>query len=301
MQITGKTIAITGATGFLGGHITEALLDAGAKVVGVVRTPSKGAWLAERGVVMRRADLGDRDSLTAAFQGADAVVSNAALGSNQGELEDFVRVNCEGVDNTFDAAAAAGVSRVVHISTTAVYQNRLWRRMDESAEPLDTTRRRFNPADVTTDWRYARTKRIAEDRAWSKADEHGIALTALRPGPIYGSRDHKATAQLLGKLEKAVLFTPTVGVPWVHARDVGDVVRSALEQDASIGRAFNLTGEPVSHYTFMRALKRAKGQGGWIVPIPLPLWVRYDCSAARETLGFSPRPIDEGLAEALAP
>ncbi len=269
MRLQGSTVAVTGATGFVGSHIALTLAARGARVIGVVRTPAKGAWMEAHGVELVRGDLTDRASLIAAFDGADAVVSNAALGSGQGELADFERVNCEGVGNVVDTAAAAGARRLVHISTVAVYRTRLWRRLAEDAEPYDTTRRRFNWSDLTTDWRYARTKALAERIAWERAGAHGLDLTCLRPGPVYGARDHKATA-------------------------------AALDNPASGGKAYNLAGEPVSQWRFLRTMKRTLGRGSWLLPLPLPVWVRYDTAAARRDLGFAPRTIDEGLAEALA-
>ena len=59
MDIQGKTIAVTGASGMIGIYICRSLLRAGAKVVGVVRNPAKAAFLAEEGVEFRTADLAD--------------------------------------------------------------------------------------------------------------------------------------------------------------------------------------------------------------------------------------------------
>lgn len=299
-QLEGATVAVTGATGFVGSHIALTLAERGARVVAVVRSPERGAWLAERGVSLVYGDLTERASLEAAFAGADAVVSNAALGSRQGEMADFERVNCEGIADLFDATAAAGVKRVVHISTVAVYRTRLYRAMDESTRGYDTDKRRFNWNDATTDWRYSRTKTLAERIAWERSERHGLALTCLRPGPVYGSRDHKATADLVASLRRKVRFAPTVGVPWVHAGDVALACANALDNGASIGRSYNLAGPPVSLWRFLRQMKRELGGGAALIPVPVPVWVRFDTSAAARDLGFTSRPLDEGLAEALA-
>ncbi|PKN55502.1 MAG: hypothetical protein CVU56_21180 [Deltaproteobacteria bacterium HGW-Deltaproteobacteria-14] len=297
-DLAGRTVAVTGATGFVGSHIALALAARGAGVVGVVRTPAKGRWMEPRGVSCVPGDLTDRASLERAFVGVDAVVSNAALGSRQGDMADFERVNCDGVANLFDATHAAGVPRVVHISTVAVYRTRLYRAMGEDTRPYDTAQRRFNWNDLTTDWRYSRTKTLAERIAWERAEQHGLALTCLRPGPVYGSRDPKATADLVRSLARKVRLAPTVGVPWVHAGDVAQATGSALTNPASIGHSYTLAGPPVSLWRVLRALKRELGGGGWIVPLPVPIWVRFDTRAAARDLGFTPRPIDVGVAEA---
>src|SRR5437899_4136385 len=79
MELKGRNIAVTGATGFLGRYIVDVLLKRGAHVIGVVRNPDRVPELQQRGVEFRKADLAERDRLTAGFAGVDAVVSNAAL------------------------------------------------------------------------------------------------------------------------------------------------------------------------------------------------------------------------------
>ena len=79
MDLKGKNIAVTGATGMIGVYICRALLKRGAHVIGVVRNPDKADFLRREGVEFRKADLLDYASLERAFVGIDAVVSNAAL------------------------------------------------------------------------------------------------------------------------------------------------------------------------------------------------------------------------------
>ena len=66
-SLQGKIVAVTGATGFLGSHIVASLSAAGAHIVGVVRTPEKGAWMLSEQVQFRKADLRDQAALEAAF------------------------------------------------------------------------------------------------------------------------------------------------------------------------------------------------------------------------------------------
>ncbi len=299
-----RIVAVTGASGFVGSHIAFALKEAGYEVIGVVRNPSKAAFLSDRGIALRVADVSDRAALTEAFRGVDAVVANAAIGSGQGTLEDMVRTNRDGVSHTLEATAAAGVRRVVQISSVSIYRTRLFGAIDESTPTKDTSRRRFDWSDLTTDWRYSHSKTLAEAFAWELAARLGLSLTSLRPSPVYGSRDSKATARLAAKLAGALRFVPTVGVPWVHAGDVALATVGALANPASIGQAYNLAGPPISQARFMRTLRDAlvKADGkrlARLVPIPLPVRVRFDTRAAERDLGFSPRPLEEGIAEAV--
>src|SRR4051812_3914027 len=126
MELANKTVAVTGASGMLGAYLCRALLGAGARVVGVVRNPKKARFLEREGVEFREADLMDRAALTAAFHGADAVVSNAALYDVRNQRwADNYRANKEGTENVYEAVAAAGIKRVIHISTFGVYRWRL--------------------------------------------------------------------------------------------------------------------------------------------------------------------------------
>ena len=184
MQLAGATIAVTGATGFLGRYLVDLLLRRGARVVGVVRNPDRVPELRERGVELRRADLAERERLAAGFRGVDAVVSNAALLSLRHQRwADYVQTNVEGTVNVCEAAAAAGVRRIVYISSVAVYRGRRQRLLDEDHVQYGPEVR---PARLNA---YALSKALAEQAAFRLARERQLDLTVLRPGGIYGAFD----------------------------------------------------------------------------------------------------------------
>ena len=301
MSLTGKTIVVTGATGFLGSHITRALLDAGANVRGAVRTPSNGQWLVDLGATMIAADLGDRESLAKAFEGADAVVSNAALATRKGSTwDDFVNANQLGAENVAHAAGDAGVKRLVHVSTVAVYNPRI-RHVNSEADTrsiLEPSRFAWN--DLTTDWRYSKSKALGERRVWELASQLGIETTAIRPGPIYGSRDGGLTEKYAKAMRSSIRLAVTLRAPHVHAGDVAIAIRGALLNDASIGQSYNVTGTRVSPYEVLRTWKQITGAGPTLIPIPVPLWIDFDDSAAKRDLGFSCRGIEAGVREIVA-
>ena len=302
MSTSTAPIALTGATGFLGGHIASALLAAGLPLRAVVRNPQRATYLADLGAEVVQADLTDVDALNDALSGAQALISKASLGSWAGTEADYERVNVAGIDNLLSTAESSGIRRVVMISTVAVYRTQLNRTMAEDAPRYDVERRRFNWSDATTDWRYARSKTRAE----AVARSYDLDLTILRPGPIYGSRDPKLTARYLKASLRRLVVAPTVGVPQVHAADVALATVAALQRPESIGKAYNITAPPTSPYAVQRTLQRLRREGnegrrsGWVVPLPLPVFVSYDISAAARDLGFAPRSLRAGLREVLA-
>jgi len=286
-------VAITGATGFLGSHLAQ-ILGSRFEVRGVVRSPEKGVDL---GIELARADLGDVDALTTAMEGCEALVANAALapGWAKPSAEAFIEANVRGAENQLEAARRAGVRRIIWISTVAVYRTRLGRALSEDAERIDPDRPRFDWNNLTTDPGYTRSKAAAERLAWERCAQHGFELTVLRPGPIYGERDPKLTARYDRMLDMRVIAAPTAKLPHVHASDVALGAAAALQRPQSIGQAYNMTGPSVSVYRFLRIWKRVRSRRAAIIPLPVPIHIAFDDTAAERDLGFRPRTIAEAV------
>lgn len=288
MDLQGKTIAVTGASGMLGVYICRSLLAAGANVRGVVRNPEKAAFLAAEGVTFAQADLNDREALTAAFRGADAVVSNAALYSIRNmKWADNYRANKEGTQNVYYAAADAGVRRVVHISTFGVYKFRPGKPLAEDAPTLD--------GDKKQGGAYRATKEMSERVAWKIARANRIGLTVLRPTGIYGARDTNLVQPLRLLMKSPVLPFPTGVFPLVFAGDLSEAVVGALRNDAAIDQVYNVGGDNLPLIEFVRAWKEVAGKGPLIVPLPAPVRFLVDTTRARRDLGFKNRPFTAGF------
>ncbi len=293
MDIKDRTIAVTGATGMLGAYLCSALLREGARVVGVVRNPDKAPFLREQGVELRRADLMDRAALTQAFIGCDAVISNAALyrWMNMSWQDNF-NANKLGTENVYEAIAAAGVPRVVHISTFGVYRWHLGApTIDDNSPTLDGNRRQGGA--------YRATKQLSEALAFSISERHGLKTTAIRPAGIYGARDHNMMPYFRWLMRLPLLPVPTFRFPFVHAGDVANAAVGALRNDASAGKAYLIAGRPDSVYDFFKAFKQASRSWGLVLPVPMPTGVRIDCSGAERDLGFQNRSYVEGITECL--
>lgn len=297
MDLRGSRIAVTGATGFLGRYVVDVLLARGARLVGVVRNPDRVPALAARGVELRKADLAEPDRLAAGFGGADAVVSNAALFSlTNGRWQDHERANVEGTRNVMHACRDAGVRRVVHVSSVAIYGLFAKGRLDEDAPQLGADTRRL-PWNV-----YPTSKALSEQEAWRLAAAHGLALTTVRPCTIYGAFDPNFMPVFKRVTTLPVSIRPLgMKQSYVYAGDVAEGIALALEQDASVGRAYNLTGAGETWQDLTDAWRAAGGRTPWLaVPVPVPLAPDFDSSRARRELGWRPRSLEDGMRDTLA-
>ncbi|MFW6049544.1 MAG: NAD-dependent epimerase/dehydratase family protein [Myxococcota bacterium] len=298
MDLSGRRIAVTGATGLVGRSLTRALLDRGVRVVAVVRDPARAGGLERQGAELRVADLQDAEALARAFRGAEAVYANAALVSiGQHALRTLVEVNVEGTVRVLEAMARAGVPRVVLTSSATAYAPRPDHFYRED-HPLRSPGR-----FVTRFGAYALSKAMAERRAWELARALGLRLTTVRPHQIHGPFDGVGFMHWTRRLMRApVTVYPTrLQLPSVYVGDLAEAMCRMLERPIAEGKAYNVAGDPdVTYGDLLAAYTRAGGRRArWVVPVPVPLRRRYDISRARDELGFHNRPLVEGFAELL--
>lgn len=294
MQLRDASIAITGATGFLGSYLVDGLLARGAHVIAVVRNPTKAQSLRERGCEIRRADLAEPDALSAAFQGADAVISNAAVVSFTKPAQTR-RANIDGTRNVFEAIAKARVKRAIAVSSTSAYPSSLFSSDERTPIRRGDGGRWFEA--------YGESKAAGERIAWQLAEKYAIALTTFRPCGITAPNDPLLMSALERLCKWPIAPMPiltAIGV--VHAGDVADAVAIALEKPAvSAGKAYNLQGITTSLWRLGAAWKRLGGRAPYVfIPVPVPYRLRFDDRKARHELGWMPRDLDTILREVVA-
>ena len=264
MNLEGKTVAVTGASGMIGVYICRRLLKAGAKVVGVVRNPEKAAFLSEEGVEFRKADLNAPDSLESAFKGCDVVVSNAAMyvvKKSMGAWDAHEKANQEGTRNVMESSHKAGVKRVIHISTFGIYKWSIFRVLNENSPQLNGAKRQGGA--------YRATKQTSEALAWALAQKHGIELTTLRPTAVYGARDNNLLQPVYRLLKLPFLLLPSIAFPIVYAGDVANAVAGAVSNEASAGNAYNVGGDQHQFSDFMKAVFNVIAKKPPLLSLPL--------------------------------
>ena len=186
-----KTIFITGATGLVGSHAAEEAMRRGHRVRALVRPTSNTRWLDEWGVEKVPGDLEDAQALRRGITGADWVFNCAAKVGDWGTLEEFRRLNVAALRLLLDAATAAGIERLVHVSSLGVYEGRDHYGTDETVPPASSS------LDA-----YTRSKTEAEALVLEYHRVHGLPAAVVRPGFIYGERDRTVLPKLLANLRR---------------------------------------------------------------------------------------------------
>ena len=216
-------VVVTGANGFVGSRVCAALVDGGATVRAVVRRPGSAPGLA--GVEERVGDFYDPDLAAAVVDGASAVVTTVhPMGTDR---ETQHRIAVEGTPVLARAAQDAGVSRLIHISTAAVYDRSPGVGDVDEASPLVS-----DGANV-----YAVTKRDT-DAALGEVD--GFTRVILRPPAILGAGESSIWNSLrpaeIRDDEKARHAVPGQSFPWVHVDDL-----ASLAAEVASGRVVGAT------------------------------------------------------------
>ncbi|XXY53744.1 NAD(P)-dependent oxidoreductase [Sorangium sp. So ce269] len=258
-------VLVTGASGFLGSHVTEQLVQKGHSVVALVRRSSSTKFLSSlRGVELAYGAIEDAESVRRAVvdaPGVDAIVHSAGLVKARDEAE-FFRVNVGGTRNMLDAAKAApSMKRFVFVSSLAAVGP------SHDGRPVAADAR---PAPVT---RYGRSKLEAERLVLAEKD--ALPVVVLRPPMIYGPRDQESFAFFQSVARR---FLPMLGdgkntLSVIYASDAAAACIRALESDVPSGRAYFIDDGRVYVWRDMLAdVEAAIGARAFVrVGLPFPL------------------------------
>jgi nucleoside-diphosphate-sugar epimerase len=255
---------ITGATGFVGGHLAEACVTRGYSVRAIVRPESDVTLLNQLGVTLFRGELNDADILAKALNGVQHVVHAAAKVGDWGPVDDYRAVNVFAFRRLLDACKTRAIERFVHLSSLGVY---------EARHHYGTTEEEPLPAQHMDG--YTQSKVESEQLALSYWRDHKLPVVVLRPGFIYGPRDRTVLPKLIQSLRTGVMKYIARGryaLNCVYVRNLVDAIFLATEKPDVVGKVFNITdGEFVSKRMFIDAVAY-----GMNLPSPkanVPLWI----------------------------
>lgn len=315
---------VTGATGFVGANIVEALSQAGWQARVLRRSTSSLAAL--EGLVYEPApgDVLEPGSLAAAMQGCDAVFHAAGVvadywGQN---VELTYRVNVDGTRNIVDAALATGVPRLVHTSSQVALG------FGEGQTPVDESHA-FNVAPQT--YPYGHSKHLAEEVVL-QAVRRGLHAVIVNPSVVMGPRDITfLNSRIILEVQRGLVpFIPPGGVNVVDSADLARGHLLALEKGRP-GERYLLAGHNVPNIDLTNAIGAVLGVrpprgtiprrligplaaaldgANRLSPRPLPLsgdvlrmgsrFIYADNAKAVRELGFSVTPLQETIERAVS-
>lgn len=241
-------VLVTGAAGFLGGHLVDMLVERGDEVRAMVRPVEEAVRLRElAGVEVVHGDLTDRESLKRVVQGVQRVYNVAAKTGPWGLEKDYTAANVWGVADLITAAMDAGVQRIVHTSSITVYGHHL--------HGIVTEDQPFHAEDNP----YSRTKIAGEKLIADLVKERGAPVVIVRPAWIYGPRDTASFGRFVALVESGKGFLIGSGkniVPVVYVRDVAQgLIRAGDAGDEVIGQAYTLADDHrVTQYEYLNMI-----------------------------------------------
>jgi nucleoside-diphosphate-sugar epimerase len=297
-NLINKTIAVTGATGFLGRYFVRELHAQGANVVAVVRNPTKVPELKRDGIELRIADLADRVALSQAFAHCDAVIANAGQVSMNPDYDELLRQNLDGTRNTLHACSDANVQRVITISSASVYQKiRSDIAIDETA-PLRTAKDKRNRFSI-----YPISKAMAEQESWQLAQSLQLQMTAIRPYAIFGAFDQHSFSHWFEWLMRWPVLAPYpvgLNLPLIYAGDLARATCATLTTEKAIGEAFNVGGDNIDFWQFYNIWVETGGfHPALRIALPVPFKRLFNDNKIRNLTGWQPRDFSDTCRETL--
>jgi nucleoside-diphosphate-sugar epimerase len=265
-------ILVTGATGFLASHLVPALQQRDHAVRALVLPSEEATWLRERGVAVYSGDVREPETLTEPVRNADAVIHMAALMATWAPMEVHRAVHVTGTENVCRAALAAGVGRLVHLSSAITYTPGRGVPIEEDfpQEPLHEP--------------HAVTKAEGDKLVQRMIAGDGLPAVIVRPEAMFGPNDRINFRRLADRLRAGkgiIIGSGRNAVPFVYVDDVVQGLLLALEHPNALGRAYNITNDQwMTEEEFLRAI--ADEVGGKAPRIRVPYRALYGAAALAE-------------------
>lgn len=316
---------VTGGTGFIGSRVIRRLRERGDEVVALVRSPAKASDLLDQGVELVEGDLSSDDAIRRGIDGAGAVFHIGAVykvGVPKKEHAAMWDANVEGTRRVLDAAEAAGVQRLVYVSTGNVFGDTRGKVVDEAYER--------DPQDGFLSY-YDETKYRSHELVKERI-AGGAPIVIAMPGVVYGPGDHSEIGNLINQLQSGKLMMrmfPHAGYNFVFVDDVADGIVLVYDKGQT-GESYLLGGQLGTMDDLYNATAQALGKkppkmampvglakaSAPLGPIIGPLMgfppnmrelvrtsdvtITFKDDKARNELGYNGRPLSEGIPQTVS-
>ncbi|HKN93754.1 MAG TPA: aminotransferase class III-fold pyridoxal phosphate-dependent enzyme [Thermoleophilaceae bacterium] len=221
---------VTGATGFIGGHLAQRLVEEGYQVRCLARSTSDTSFLESLDVEIALGDLTSARSLTRAAEGCRYVFHCGGMVSDWGTAKEIAAINVGGTQKLLQASLDASVERFIHFSTTDVYGYPGGSAVDESYAAT-----RFR------NW-YAQTKLAAEAEVRRAQETNGLETVILRPATVYGPRSTDVVGEIARAIRGGHMLLVDGGrsvAGLIYVENLVDAALLAARHDSAPGHAFN--------------------------------------------------------------
>jgi dihydroflavonol-4-reductase len=252
-----RIITVTGASGFVGRTLVERLLQ--EKTVHVrclVRPDTDRSYLNARDGDMSfyEGDITQPTTLTAAMKGAWGVVNLAGYREFWArDREHFYTVNRDGAHNVFRACLAAGVAKVVQVSTPLAYGVPEQLPFDEQSIPGR------QPSD------YAHSKYLGDQAGWQLLESDHLPLTIVYLAAVIGAGDDKETMEVRRAVENRLpaLVGADTTYTYLYVRDASEAIARALLQNNTVGRKYLIGDQRATTREYFNMI-------GELADVPIP-------------------------------
>ena len=225
-----NNVIITGATGFIGSHITQAFCEKDIRVGCLIRGKSDTSNIKDLPVEFRLGDISNYESLIKAFKGFDCVIHNAAYTRDWGAYEEFYRTNVEGTLNVLKACSEVGINNIIMTASNSVYGEEDCKTVKDESSPYNSHYCYFADRLFSCKLNYYRdTKAQAKRKAIEYAEENKLNLTIIEPVWVYGEREfNTGFFEYMKTASSGIPFLPGSKRNKFHVVYAGDLARAYL-------------------------------------------------------------------------
>ena len=320
-----RTVTVTGASGFVGRHLLQRLVNEGGFHVRCLVRPdsdiSKIAWLADE-ISFKYGDITRPETLKGVFEDSWGVINLAGCREFwTRRRQDFYDLNAQGARNVFEACLAAGIERVVQVSTPLAYgmPDRIPFNEKSAAGP--------HASD------YARSKYLGDQAGWELHERAGLPLTIVHLAAVIGAGDPKATMEVRRAIEGKLpaLIGADTTYTYLYVRDAAEAITRALLKDDAVGQSYLIGNQRATTQDYFNTIGQLAGVSvpstnipeAWLMPVArgmefvsrltgkrpiLPVDVLkttaagsllFDAGRSVAELGMTYTPLETALAEAI--